>query len=98
MASIDPIREARRAYKRADSAKFYLNQLPDDFRAAIFNNGMPHCHAVTLQLSPQTLRAMLEAIIAVELTRDRLTFLLDNCQAQPAARSVKARRVAPCNS
>lgn len=96
MAKIDPVREARRALLRAQRARHHLNQLPDAFRAVIFS-GFPHQEERIVALSPESLDALLQAIIAVEATHDRLSYLL--AQAQPMEpKRRQARGAAKCNS
>ena len=72
---IDPIIEVKRAMKQVLNAKKHIDQLPEELRQAIFD-GFPHRRSVTLTLSPCTLDVLLNALIDVEHTHDRLKCLL----------------------
>ncbi|MEO9385318.1 hypothetical protein [Chromobacterium phragmitis] len=75
MAMIDPVREARRAFRHLSSAKAHLSQLPDSLRSQIFSIP-PRNTPLPLILPPEALHSLLEVIYSVECARDRLNGLL----------------------
>ena len=95
----DPIAQARRALRLATRAKQQLDGLPDPLRHAIFHLDT---RSVTVTLTPQTLSALQEAIVAVEQTRDRLNYLLTHCGGCGDAGHSMPRHIQygrlPCNS
>ncbi|MEO9385299.1 hypothetical protein [Chromobacterium phragmitis] len=101
MATIDPVREARRALRHISRVKTHLDQLPDTLRGEIFRLPARQTPLI-LALSPETLHDLLEAIYGVECARDRLNYLLTHCGKQDNATPAKPRqprnRRQPCNS
>ncbi|NHQ81575.1 hypothetical protein HA051_08305 [Chromobacterium vaccinii] len=75
MAMIDPVREARRAFRHLSTAKAHLSQLPDSLRSQIFSIP-PRNTPLSLILPPEALHSLLEVIYSVECARDRLNGLL----------------------
>ncbi|WP_114152641.1 hypothetical protein [Chromobacterium haemolyticum] len=101
MATIDPVREARRALRHINRVKTHLDQLPDTLRGEIFRLPARQTPLI-LALSPETLYDLLEAIYGVECARERLLQSLaafgQPKDTKPAGVKAMKRRAEPCNS
>lgn len=101
MATIDPVREARRALRHINRVKTHLDQLPYTLRGEIFRLPARQTPLI-LALSPDTLHNLLEAIYGVECARERLLQSLaafgQPKDTKPAGVKAMKRRAEPCNS